>query len=126
MICVAVSVCRLISADYTANGQCLALCFKSSGKLDVLSLHCTLFIALCCSYRIVCGSMYLFLLALLPFSAVSYSLCAVLSNKSFFHGLPAAFSVLTAEQLRGGGCAHGPSCDAAWCLEEVSLQGWLR
>lgn len=46
--------------------------------------------------------------------------------KVFFHGLPAAFPVLTAEQLRGDGCAYSPSCSAAWCLEEVSLQGWLR
>ena len=72
------------------------------------------FIALCCSYRIVCCSMYLLLLALLLFSWTSeYSSTALpvaLSSKIFLQGLPAALaSYVAPEQVRGGGCAQSTS-----------------
>lgn len=54
MVCVAVGVYILIGADYAVNGQCLALCSRSFGKLDVLRLYCTLFLLPCVVLTLLC------------------------------------------------------------------------
>lgn len=55
MVCVAVRVYTLISADYTVNGQRLALCLNSFGMLDVLSLYCILFLLPCVVLTVLCA-----------------------------------------------------------------------
>lgn len=44
MVCVALCVYKLISGDYTVNGQHLALCLNSFGMLNLLTLYCILFL----------------------------------------------------------------------------------
>lgn len=100
MVCVAVCVYKLISGDYTVNGQHLALCLNSFGMLNVLSLYCILFllpyVVLTVLYVVAC--IYSFWhCCFSPRSqttAASYSLHLALSNKHFFSGVAWCFCIL--------------------------------
>lgn len=100
MVCVAVCVYKLISADYTVNWQHLALCLNSFGMLNVLSLYCILFLlpyvvptvlyVVACIYSIwhCCFS------SRSQTTADSYSLHMALSSKNFFLGIAWCFCIL--------------------------------
>lgn len=90
----------MISADYTVNGQHLALYLNSFGMLNVLSLYCILFLLPCVVLTVlyVVACIYSFWhCCFSPRSqttAFSYSLHIALSSKNFFAGVVCCFCII--------------------------------
>lgn len=97
MDCVAVSVYILVSADYTENGQRLALYFKSFGKLDVHSLPCALFLLPCVVLAVLCVVAVFTpfaIVAILDFRVQQYSFACSFIKYNFFEGVACCFCIL--------------------------------